>query len=178
MPAINVARTDTFEQQRVKINEIGSQIFSIAQGGSDLATGNLKIGDGLLSQPSLAFASDPLLGIYKVNNSKLGFGSASKRVFNLSNLALESYKDLALSLEQTGENNWLDILSTQCMKELKPIIKNLDKVEASLAQIDMGMFGLCADCESEISKEILYRNPSHQRCTSCHQKYIERLSTR
>jgi RNA polymerase-binding transcription factor DksA len=99
-------------------------------------------------------------------------------LFFLKNTSLESYKDLALSLEQTSENNWLDLLSTQGMKELKPIIKSLDKVEASLAQIDMGMFGLCADCESEIPKEILYRNPSHQRCTSCHQKYIERLSTR
>jgi hypothetical protein len=59
MPAINVARTDTFEQQRVKINEIGSQIFSIAQGGSDLATGNLKIGlildKGILQELLLMF---------------------------------------------------------------------------------------------------------------------------
>ena len=65
MPAINVARTDTFEQQRVKINDIGSQIFSITQGGSDLATGNLKIGDGTISSPSLAFASEEKLGIFK-----------------------------------------------------------------------------------------------------------------
>ena len=46
MPAVNVARTDTFEQQRVKINEIGAAIFNVTAGGSDLSTGILKLGDG------------------------------------------------------------------------------------------------------------------------------------
>jgi hypothetical protein len=55
MPAINVARTDTFEKQRLKINEIGSQIFSISEGGSDLSTGILKLGNGTRSNPALAF---------------------------------------------------------------------------------------------------------------------------
>ena len=65
MPAINVARTDTFEQQRVKINEISEQIFNITAGGSDLATGKLKIGDGSKNSPSLAFENDPSLGVYR-----------------------------------------------------------------------------------------------------------------
>ena len=42
MPAINVARSDTFEQQRLKINEIGANLFQISSGGTDLSTGNLK----------------------------------------------------------------------------------------------------------------------------------------
>ena len=93
MPAINVARTDTFEQQRVKINEIGSQIFSITQGGSDLATGNLRIGDGTISSPSLAFASDNTVGIYKSSDKTLGFAADGKRLFNIANSSLYSYKD-------------------------------------------------------------------------------------
>jgi len=51
MPAVNVARTDTFEQQRIKINTIATQIFSISAGGSDLSTGVLKLGDGSLTSP-------------------------------------------------------------------------------------------------------------------------------
>ena len=46
MPAINVAKSDTFETQRQKINEIGSILSNISAGGSDLQTGNLKLGDG------------------------------------------------------------------------------------------------------------------------------------
>lgn len=71
MPAINVSRTDTFEQQRLKINQIGEQIFNVTAGGSDLSTGNLKLGDGIVTAPSLAFVSDATLGLYKPQNSSL-----------------------------------------------------------------------------------------------------------
>ena len=76
MPAVNVARTDTFEQQRVKINEIGNQIFTVTAGGSDLSTGNLKLGDGVVSAPSLAFVNDVSLGIYRNGTGVLVFASA------------------------------------------------------------------------------------------------------
>jgi len=96
MPAINVARTDTFEQQRVKINDIGSQIFSITQGGSDLATGNLKLGDGTKAVPSLAFTTDPSLGIYKASNSTIGYVADSKILADFNIETLYSYKDVVL----------------------------------------------------------------------------------
>lgn len=96
MPAINVARTDTFEQQRVKINEISNQIFNITAGGSDLATGNLKIGDGTKSSPSLAFENDPSLGIYRANVGTLGYVSASKKLANFSSTAFVSFQDINL----------------------------------------------------------------------------------
>jgi|14BtaG_2_1085337.scaffolds.fasta_scaffold00326_2 hypothetical protein len=97
MPAINVARTDTFEKQRIKINEIGSQIFSISQGGSDLSTGILKIGDGTKPLPSLAFTSDASLGIYKPSQGVLGFVHNSKNLLNISNAALNSFRDILLT---------------------------------------------------------------------------------
>ena len=59
MPAISVARTDTFEKQREKINEISNQIFTISQGGSDLSTGILRLGDGLVGNLSLIHISEP-----------------------------------------------------------------------------------------------------------------------
>ena len=104
MPAINVARTDTFEQQRVKINEIGQQIFTITEGGSDLSTGNLKLGDGTVSSPSLAFVSDTSLGLYKSQNSSLGFVSSSKKLVDLNLDSFVSFQDLIVRQRKLVQN--------------------------------------------------------------------------
>ena len=93
MPAINVARTDTLEQQRVKINDIGSQVFSITAGGSDLSTGNLKLGDGTIIAPSLAFQNEGTLGLFRSSVQTISFVSDSKFVFDISRDNLTSFKD-------------------------------------------------------------------------------------
>ena len=86
MPAIQVARTDTFEQQRVKINDISTALFNVTSGGSDLSTGNLQLGDGLVGNPSLKFVSDTTLGIYKPENKVLGFVNSGKKTVDLGYL--------------------------------------------------------------------------------------------
>ena len=105
MPAIAVQKTDTFESQRNKINQIGQQIFSVTEGGSDLSTGNLKLGDGTIGSPSLAFDNDNLLGLYRPSSGILGFVSSGKSVQNLSNLKVEVLQDFQLTqnrLQNTG----------------------------------------------------------------------------
>ncbi len=112
MPAINVAKTDTFEIQRQKINQIGNQIFSISQGGSDLSTGNLKLGDGLVDSPSLSFLSDGELGLFKASQETVGFVSASKKIFQYDSIGSYFFRDLliqkkqinAVSIENEGKN--------------------------------------------------------------------------
>ena len=93
MPAINVARTDTFEQQRVKINYIGTQLFNIAEGGSDLSTGILKLGDGSIPAPSLAFTNDEDLGLYKVEIGTLGIVSGGKKLADFTPTGYKTYGD-------------------------------------------------------------------------------------
>ena len=100
MPAINVARTDTFETQRVKINEIGTQVFAITQGGSDLATGNLKLGDGIRTAPSLAFTSDNTLGIYKSGESQFGFVASGRKLVDIQLESSFFYKDVVVQKNQ------------------------------------------------------------------------------
>lgn len=94
MPAINVAKTDTFEIQRQKINQLSEQLFSIQVGGSDLSTGNLKLGDGTREQPSLSFISDDSVGVYKSGTGAIGFVSGSKKLTDYSPSGLYSFRDL------------------------------------------------------------------------------------
>lgn len=105
MPAIQVAKTDTFEILRQKVNQIGSGLFSISAGGSDLSAGNIKLGDGTRPIPSLAFTSDSSLGVYKSANKTLGFVSAGKKIADFSDTVIYSFKDLILQqkrLVQSG----------------------------------------------------------------------------
>ena len=104
MPAVNVARTDTFEQQRVKINEIGTQIFTVTAGGSDLSTGNLKLGDGLVTAPSLAFVNDVSVGLYRNGTGVLGFAAGGKKLSDLAATSVKYYRDFLI------EKNSLDTL--------------------------------------------------------------------
>lgn len=126
MPAINVAKTDTFEIQRNKINDIGVQIFNVTAGGSDLATGELKLGDGTKPLPSLSFTSDPSLGFYKAAQQEIGFVSSGKDIVNYRPDGIFSFQDLyirkrtlltaGLDIQAPGQNydsaSYTDISTT------------------------------------------------------------------
>lgn len=105
MPAIQVAKTDTFESQRLKINEIGAQLFNISAGGSDLSTGNLKLGDGNVLTPSLAFSNDPELGVYRPANSVMGIAGSQKKIINFSpseNVSFQNFNVRKFSIATTS----------------------------------------------------------------------------
>ena len=114
MPAINVAKTDTFESQRQKINQISNQIFTISAGGSDLSTGILRLGDGTKPLPSLAFTNDIDTGLIRsqsktigvVSNTKLiaEFNSTDNRFFNDVNFIKNSLGSGFLDVTNAGQN--------------------------------------------------------------------------
>jgi hypothetical protein len=93
MPAISVARTDTFEKQREKINEISTQIFTISQGGSDLSTGILRLGDGLIGNPSLGFTNETALGFFRPVEKTVRWVSSGKKLLDIAEDAVRFYKN-------------------------------------------------------------------------------------
>ena len=109
MPAINVAKTDTFESQRVKINEIATAIFNVTAGGSDLSTGILKLGDGTKPAPSLSFTNEPSLGFYRPTSRTISFVSGSKNILDIEETQLTLYKDEIIRKKSIPTSGGIDL---------------------------------------------------------------------
>nr|WP_275658962.1 TraR/DksA C4-type zinc finger protein [Shewanella sp. Isolate11] len=53
----------------------------------------------------------------------------------------------------------------------QPLFIKLTQLDAAICQLDLGLYGLCSDCESEIEAERLSDNPLEQRCARCAANY-------
>nr|WP_283104786.1 TraR/DksA C4-type zinc finger protein [Shewanella marisflavi] len=53
----------------------------------------------------------------------------------------------------------------------EPLFIKLTQLDAALCQLDLGLYGLCADCEADIESDRLNANPLEQRCTQCAADY-------
>jgi hypothetical protein len=80
----SVAKTDTFEIQRQKINLIAQDVYDFTSGESSITVLKTEYADGSLVSPSFTFETDVTLGIYKDGAQRLGFASGGKPVLSLS----------------------------------------------------------------------------------------------
>ncbi|EGM69667.1 TraR/DksA family transcriptional regulator [Shewanella sp. HN-41] len=48
----------------------------------------------------------------------------------------------------------------------------LNKLDAAFCQLDLGLYGLCSDCEAEIESGRLNQDPTEQRCSACAEHYL------
>jgi RNA polymerase-binding transcription factor DksA len=87
-----------------------------------------------------------------------------------------SLKLAAEKLQLLNNEQVIDELVKLEVGELKAQLKQMQRVSAALCQIDLGLYGLCSDCEENIELERLNNDPSTQRCQRCSDKH--RLSKR
>jgi hypothetical protein len=80
----SVAKTDTFEIQRQKINLLAQDLYGYVSGQNTIPVLKTEYSDGSLTAPSLTFDSDTTLGIYKDGSQRLGFAGNSKPILSLS----------------------------------------------------------------------------------------------
>jgi len=52
------------------------------------------------------------------------------------------------------------------------IFTKLMQLDAAYCQLELGLYGLCSDCEMDIEASRLIANPTEQRCTHCEQKHL------
>jgi len=83
--------------------------------------------------------------------------------------------ELLLQLEQKPIGYWPELLHPWMTPELKQISTRLEALQAAISLIDMGLYGLCSDCESRIEAELLSADPTRQRCRRCEQQFQEKL---
>lgn len=49
--------------------------------------------------------------------------------------------------------------------------KQIQSIDAALQGMELGLYGLCSDCETELDVNTLFECPTKQRCNSCEKKY-------
>ncbi|MEE2001663.1 conjugal transfer protein TraR [Alkalimonas sp. MEB108] len=79
----------------------------------------------------------------------------------------QDYQQLHLKLEQLPLPRWPELLLHWHTPELRGPSKRLEAVQAALSQMEIGLYGICCDCESRIEVERLELDPAEQRCAKC-----------
>ncbi|SFC29404.1 TraR/DksA family transcriptional regulator [Pseudoalteromonas denitrificans] len=77
---------------------------------------------------------------------------------------------LSVKLKSTPTTKWVELLQNNVYPTLSEQVTRLNKVEAALCQFEQGVYGFCADCETQISVSKLNKDPTEQRCKSCANK--------
>ncbi|RJG42229.1 TraR/DksA family transcriptional regulator [Motilimonas pumila] len=63
----------------------------------------------------------------------------------------------------------VDALEPIALNEIGQPLQHLKQIDAALCQMDMGLFGICSDCEEMIEADILAAQVTAQRCQKCQQ---------
>lgn len=80
----SVAKTDTFEKQRQTINSLAQDLYNYVAGGQGISIFAGDFGDGSVDSPSIRFASDVKLGLFKEDVGKLGIASSSNQLVSFT----------------------------------------------------------------------------------------------
>lgn len=82
---------------------------------------------------------------------------------------LESQKKAAI-LDALSHADFVDYACTIVDPTLEPLLVELRRIDAALCQCDIGLYGICSDCEEQIETHRLTKDPCVQRCENCEKK--------
>ncbi len=85
----------------------------------------------------------------------------------------ETCQELLAKLTELNYDQLLESLNEVESPKAQKYKSRLQAIDASLCQLDLGLYGYCADCEQEIEPELIQRDPTRQRCKHCHELHLK-----
>jgi len=83
----------------------------------------------------------------------------------------EHYIDLAGQVHDLEEESVADLLIDLDLAVIDMHINEIRDIEAALARINVGSYGICIDCSDELELDRLRAFPTARRCLMCQEQF-------
>ncbi len=100
---------------------------------------------------------------------------ASMVLYQMSKCPHPTEQQLASQLLSHAVPKWPDLDTSSLSATIRPSFQRIETILATLSQIELNIYGLCADCERQIEAERLSKDPTTQRCSYCAEKQLSDL---
>lgn len=77
------------------------------------------------------------------------------------------YADLAGRVHDSGDESVADLLADLDVARIDRQVTEIRGLEAALRRLDIGVYGVCRECDEEIGYERLQSQPAAERCVTC-----------
>jgi len=81
------------------------------------------------------------------------------------------YTDLAGRVHDSGDESVADLLADMDVARIDRQITEIRSIEAALRRIDMGLYGVCRECDGDIDYKRLQSQPAADRCVACQEQH-------
>ncbi|MEH6451533.1 MAG: TraR/DksA C4-type zinc finger protein [Psychromonas sp.] len=77
----------------------------------------------------------------------------------------------AKQIQKASNDEMIELVSKLDLPSISHKVAKINEIDAALNNIQIGLYGLCSDCEEEINVERLNAQPTTHRCLDCDTKY-------
>ena len=81
------------------------------------------------------------------------------------------YTDLAGRVHYSGDESVADLLADLDVARIDRQVTEIRGIEAALRRVDMGVYGVCRECDGDIAFERLQSQPAAERCVACQEQH-------
>lgn len=77
----------------------------------------------------------------------------------------------AEQVDHCERDQLVELTSRLDLPKVEQSVMRLKRLDAALCQMDLGLYGLCSDCEEPLAIDQLEQDPTLQRCPRCETRY-------